>query len=194
MISVGRDALGGGEARDIVGRRAVEVDHAFGIARADRDLVHVDVGRIEQAALLGDGQHRERVGAGLGGDRRAFERVERDVDARAAALRRADLFADEQHRRLVALAFADDDGAVHRQLVERRAHRLDRGGVGGLLVAAADQVRRGDRRRFGDPDHFEHEHAVEDGGGSNHENSWIRAGPAADGPGRRGPVQSVSLP
>ena len=60
---------------------------SFGIAGADRDLVHIDVGRVEQPALLGDREHRERVGPGLGADRRAFERIERDVDLRAGALR-----------------------------------------------------------------------------------------------------------
>ena len=161
-MSDGGDALGGGEAGDILGHAAFEADDVVGIARADRDLVHVDVGRVEQPALLGDGEHRERIGAGLGGDGRAFERVERDVDARAAVGRGADLFADVEHRRLVALAFADDHGAVHRQFVERGAHCLDCGGIGGLLVAAADQMRCGDRRRFGDADHFEDENAVED--------------------------------
>ena len=94
--------------------------------------------------------------------RRALERVERDVDLRAAALRRPDLLADVEHRRFVALALADHHGAVHRQLVERGAHRFDRGGIGGFLVAAADQLRRGDRRGLGHPDHFEDEDAVED--------------------------------
>ena len=37
-----------------------------------------------------------------------------------------DLLADEQHRRLVALALADDDRAVHLDLVHRGAHRLGR--------------------------------------------------------------------
>ena len=66
-----------------------------------------------------------------------------------------------QHRRLVAFALADHDGAVEIEFVERLAHRLDRGGVGRLLVAAAGQLRRGDRRRFGDSHHFEHEDTVE---------------------------------
>ena len=159
---VGLDALGGGETVDVVGRRLGQVDRARGVTRPDRDLVHVDVGGVEQPALLGNRQHRERVGAGLGGDRRSFERVERDVDPGAGALRAADLFADIEHRRFVALALADDHGAVHRQFVERGAHRLDRGGVGGFLVAAPDQLRRGDCRRLGDPHHFHHEDAVED--------------------------------
>ena len=82
---VGRvDALGGGDRRGYcrTATRARSITPA-GIAGADGELVHIDVGRVEQAALLGDGEHGERVGAGLGGDRRAFERVEGDVDLRA---------------------------------------------------------------------------------------------------------------
>ena len=45
--------------------------------------------------------------------------------------RHADLLADEQHRRLVALALADDDRAGHLDVVERPAHRLGRRPVGG---------------------------------------------------------------
>ena len=73
----------------------------------------------------------------------------------------ADPLADIEHRRLVALALADHHGAVDVERVERGAHRLDRGMIGRLLVAAADQLRGRDRRRLGDPHHFEHEHAIE---------------------------------
>ena len=65
----------------------------------------------------------------------------------------------------------DDDRPVEGELVERVAHRLDRGRVGGVLVAATDLLRRGDRRIFGDADHFEHEDAVEDLAGL-HIGSW----------------------
>ena len=131
---VGSHALGRGDRLDILGRRLVEIDDAGGQARADRDLVHINVGRVEQAARFGDGEHREAVRTGLGADRRAFQRIERDVDRRAVAA--ADLFPDEQHRRLVALALADHDGAVDVEFVERSAHRLDRRGVRRLFVAA----------------------------------------------------------
>jgi hypothetical protein len=70
-----------------------EIDDPFGIAGADRELVHVDVGRVEQAAFLGAGEHGERVGAGLGGDGGAFQRIERDVDLRAGALRALPTFS-----------------------------------------------------------------------------------------------------
>jgi len=48
-------ALGLGHRADIVAGAAVEVDDTFGIARPHRQFVHIDVGRVEQAAFLGDG-------------------------------------------------------------------------------------------------------------------------------------------
>src|SRR5258706_14058324 len=36
-----------------------------------------------------------------------------------------DFLADEEHRRLVALAFADHDGAIDRHLVEFAPHGID---------------------------------------------------------------------
>ncbi len=131
------------------------------IAGTHRELVHIDVGCVEQPALFGDGEDGERVGARLGGDCRAFERVERNVDRGRIVAAAADLFADEQHRRFVALAFANNDGAADRQFVERGAHRFDGGGIGGLFVAAPDQRRGRDRCSFGNADHFEDENAVE---------------------------------
>jgi hypothetical protein len=63
-----------------------------------------------------------------------------DIDFRPGLA--SDLLADEQHRRLVALALADHHGAVDRQLVELAPHRVDRRLIGRLLVAAAAQARR----------------------------------------------------
>ena len=67
---------------------------------------------------------------------RALERIDRDVDLRLTRQRDADLLADEEHRRLVALALADDDRAAHLDVVERLAHRLDGGLVRAVAVAA----------------------------------------------------------
>jgi hypothetical protein len=77
------------------------------------------------------------------------------------ALRRADLLADIEHRRLVALALADDDGAVELELVEGTAHRLDRGLIGSAFVAAPDQPGSRHRRRLGHPHHLQHQQAIE---------------------------------
>ena len=119
------------------------------IARADGDLRHVDVGRVEQAARLGDGDDGERVGQVLGADRRALERIEGDVDLRAVA--GADLLADEEHRRLVALALADDD-RCHRSASWFSSRRMASTAAwsAARLVAAAAKAGGGDRRALGD--------------------------------------------
>ena len=156
----GLHALGLRERMDVFFRRRVEIDDARGIAGADGDLVHVDVGRVEQRAGLRHRHHRDRARHVLGAQRRAFQRIDGDVDLRAR--RRAHPLADEQHRRLVALALADDDRAVDGQAVEFAAHRVDGGLVGGLLVAAAAQARGGDGGALGDAHEFERQNALDD--------------------------------
>ena len=128
-------ALGLGQRVEGVGGRRVEIDDAVGIAGTDGDLVHVHVGRIEQAAALGNGQHGQRIGHRLGADGGALQRIDGDVDLGAVA--GADLLADVEHRALVHLAFADDDAAPDVDLGQLLAHGIDGGAVGGLLVAPA---------------------------------------------------------
>jgi len=69
----------------------------------------------------------------------------------------ADALADIEHRRLVALALADHDPSGEVDLVHRRAHRLGRGGIGGVLLTATHETSGFDRRRFGHADHLERE-------------------------------------
>ncbi len=66
-----------------------------------------------------------------------------------------DLLADVQHRRFVALAFADDDGAVDRHRVHHLAHRLDGDLVRLVTVALPHRVRARDGRLFDDAEKFE---------------------------------------
>jgi hypothetical protein len=103
--------LGLGEVGEVLLGRLVEIDDAVGQAAADGDLVHVDVGRVEKAAMLGHGDDGQCIGQALGGDGGALQRIEGDVDLGHAALAQADLLADIEHRRLVALALADHHGA-----------------------------------------------------------------------------------
>src|SRR5438093_615717 len=78
-------------------------------ARTHGELVHVRVGRVQQVPLLRHGNHAERVGSASGGDRRSLERIERDVHLGILGGATADLLADVEHGRFVALAFADHD-------------------------------------------------------------------------------------
>ena len=90
-----------------------------------------------------------------------FERIDRDVDLGNAplavrrVLRHADLLADVQHRRLVALALADDDRAVDRHDVHVAAHRFDGHVVRLVAIALAHRVRARDRGLFDDAQEIE---------------------------------------
>ena len=152
------DILGPGQIGEVLARRGVDVDHLLGQAAADRDLVHVGVGRVEEAAGAGHRDAGDRVRAAGRGDRGALERIERDVDLGPAA--RADLLADVEHRRLVALALADHHGALDVEHVERLAHRVDRRLIGRVLVAATHPGRARDRRALGHPHRLEREVAI----------------------------------
>ena len=159
-IDVGRlHALGSGHRHDVLGRGLGEIDDALGIARANRELVHIDVGRVQEAALFRRRQHGERVRPGLGGNRGALERIKRDVDLGAFA--HADLFADEQHRGFVALALADHHGAIDVEVVEGLAHRRHGRRVSRLFITPPDQLRRRNRGGFGNAHHLQHQHALD---------------------------------
>ena len=153
-----RNALGLGDAAQILGRGRVDGDDAGRQAAADRDLVHVDVGRVEEAAGRRHGDAGDGVGSALGGDRGPFQGVEGDVDL--GALAGAHPLADEEHRRLVALALADHDRAVDVEDVERLAHGVDRRLVGRLLVAAPHQPGAGEGGCLGHPDAVQRQVAI----------------------------------
>jgi hypothetical protein len=152
------DALALGDEPDGLAQRPVEVEHV-GDLRPAGHLLHVDArAGVEHRALLRQRDDRQRVRHALGGQRRALERVDGDVDGGRRAV--ADLLAVVEHGRLVLLALADDDDAVHLHGVEDQPHRVDGGAVGGVLVAHADPARGGQGGRLGDADELEREVAV----------------------------------
>jgi hypothetical protein len=152
------DALGLGDLQDVFTRRRVEIDHALGIAGPDGDLFHVDVGRIEQRAAFRHGHGGDGPRHVLGAKGGALQRIDGDIDPRPILA--ADLFADEQHGRFVALALPDHHRAVDRQIVELAAHGVHRRLIGGLLVAAAAQAGGGDRRALGHAHYLQRQDAL----------------------------------
>ena len=75
----------------------------------------------------------------------------------------ADPLAVEQHRRLVLLALADHDDALHGDRVDHPPHQVDRGPVGGVLVAPPDPAGGAHRACLGDAHELEREVAVGNG-------------------------------
>src|SRR5690606_26185810 len=61
---------------------------------------------------------------------------------------RADLLAVEEHGRVVLLALADHHATLEVDRAEERAHRVDRGTVGGFLRPSTDERNRADGRRL----------------------------------------------
>ena len=157
-----------GDPAEVLARALADVDLARG-DRPDAQLLHVRVGRVDEPAGLRRGEDGDRAGLAVGDEVRALERVDRDVDRLDVGVRfvPADGLADVQHRRLVALALADDDPAGELDLVHRPAHRLGGGGVGLVLLAAAHEPGGRERRRLGDPNHLQREqlfHSASSGG------------------------------
>ena len=150
--------LGLGDAPDVLGDGQADVDDVGGLG-AGGELVHVeDGGGVVHRPAVGDGHDGDGVVHALGRQRRAVDGVDGDVDLGAGAV--ADLLAVVEHRGVVLLALADDDDAVHADRGDHRAHRLDRGAVGLVLLAAADPPASGHRRCLGHPDQLEGEVAV----------------------------------
>src|SRR5262249_26597868 len=137
-----RDAFRLRHGVERVAGRCVQIQDALRVAGPDGDLVHVHVGRIEQPASLGDGEHSQRVGHGLGADGGALQRIDGNIDLGTVA--NAQLLADVEHGTFVHLAFADHHAAFDVNLGELLAHGIDGGLVGGLLVATAPETGGGD--------------------------------------------------
>ncbi len=123
-------------ARDgvqILGDRRVEA-HRVLRARPHHELLHINIGRVQQTPPFGRRKHGNRVGGSRRAQVRALEGINGDVDLGVAngswatdvlRMDHADLFADVEHRRLVTLALADDDRAVDRHGIHHTAHRFD---------------------------------------------------------------------
>ena len=126
----------------------VQIHGMFGRG-ADHELLHVEIGRVQQPALLRRREHGDRVRGAHGAEVRPLERIDGDVYCWIAAVAvlgmvsKAHLLADVQHRRLVALSLADDDGAVDRHAVHLAAHGFHRNLIGFVAVSLPHGVSAG---------------------------------------------------
>src|SRR5690625_3467947 len=131
--------------------------HLPGGGRPDDDLFHVNVGGLQQAALLGHGDYGHGVVYEARRDARALDRVHRYVHFPGVGPGPADLLADEQHGRLVAFAFAYDYFTVNVELVQDAPHGVRARLVDKVGIALARHPAGRDGGFLGDPHHFKHE-------------------------------------
>src|SRR5581483_4855270 len=153
-------ALGAGDAAQVVAHGVGDVDDVGGVGTDDQ-LLHVGAVRLEHGVAIGQGDGGDAAGQAPGHQAGAVDGVDGDVDLRLVAV--ADVLADVQHRRLVLLALADDDDAVHVDVAEAAAHRVDRGAVGLLLVVAAHETGGRHGGALGDAHQLEGQVAVDGG-------------------------------
>ncbi len=157
-------AFGFGKCLRRVRRRHLQRDHVVGVARPDGQLVHIHIRRVQHRPARPHGNHGQRVGHVLGGQRGAFQRVQRDINAGTIA--GADFFADEQHRCLVPFAFADHHHACNIQHVQLFAHGIHRRLIRRFFIATPDQRGRRQRSGFGYAGKAQRQHAVLEFGGA----------------------------
>src|SRR5262245_5984352 len=91
---------------------------------------------MEKVSMLGHRDNRKRVGSTVGADGRSFQRIQSYIHPRSSA---ADLFTDVEHRRLVSLAFADNDGSIDGEGVEGAAHCIHGRLIRGPFVASTGE-------------------------------------------------------
>ena len=118
----------------------------------------MDVGG-EHGSALGQGDHRDGARQAGGGQARAFDGVDRNVNLWLEPV--ADLLAEEEHRSLVLLPLSDDDCASHVNRGERLTDRLDRAAVGRVFVAAALERCRRQRARLGHAQELQRQVAID---------------------------------
>ena len=152
MPRIRGDGLQGGLDR----RREIDRVHQI---RPDDQLVHVDArAGVEHRAPVGQRDQRQRIGQTLGGQPGAVHRIDGDVHQRPGA--GAAVLTGVEHRRVVLLAFADDDDAAHRDGAQDRPDGVDGRPVHLVLVTAAEETGGGHCGGFGGPDQLQGENPV----------------------------------
>ena len=103
---------------------------------------------MKKAAAFAGGENRDGIWRASGAKISAFERIDGDIDGGEISVwsvrGEAHFFADVKHGRFVALAFANDDDAVHLEPVHCFAHGFDGDFVGFVAITEAHGAGGGD--------------------------------------------------
>ena len=143
---------------DVLSGALADVHLAFG-GRRSSQLLHVEVGRVEQTTGLRSGQNSHRTALAVGAEVGALTRVDSKVNAGACAA--AHFLADVKHGGLIPLTFTDHDATTHVDLAHALAHGLNGRRIGFVFEATAGEFRGGDGGLLDDLENFLDERAVQ---------------------------------
>lgn len=166
------------EDLDVFSGRFTDVHLALGSRRSSQ-LLHVEVGGVEQTTAIGSGENSHRAALVEGAKVGAFARVDSEIHARASA--GADLFSDVEHRGFITFAFANHDAALHLDLIHALAHGIDGQCIRFILQAFAGERGGSDGGLLDDLENFLNEgliHGTPDEVGRVGEISWTGSWPS----------------
>ena len=146
------------EDLDVLSGRLADVHLALG-GRRSSQLLHVEVGGIEQTAGLRSRQNSHRTALAIGAEVGALAGVHSEINARTGAA--AHFLADVEHRGLIPLALADHDAPAHVDLAHALTHGLNGSRISFIFEATAGEFRGGNGGLLDDLENFLDEGAVQ---------------------------------
>ncbi len=133
-----------GNGIEVVSNRRVKIHHIPGLS-GHNQFLHVITGAWpEHAAAWRHRHNRNGVGAPIGQQICALNRIHGHIKGRPVAAPK--LFAIVKHGGVVFLALANHDFSVKVHAAETNAHGIHGRAVAGFLVAASKPARRGQGR------------------------------------------------
>ena len=126
-----------GNVLEVVRDRSVQIDGVL-TGRAHHDFVHVAIGSIEQATAFGGREHRDGSRSAGGAKVGALQGIDGNVDFwnfSSVGKFGPHFLSNVKHGSFVAFAFANHNGAAHRDRVHGLAHRLGRDFITELALA-----------------------------------------------------------
>ena len=145
------------EDLDVFGGRLTDVHLAFG-GRGCSQLLHVEVGSVEQTTPVGSGQNGHGSTLIVGTEVGAFAGINSEVNAGAGAT--ADFLTDVEHGSFVALSLTDHDAALHLDLAHALTHGLHSSSVSFVLLPETGEFSGRDGRLLNDFENFLDESAI----------------------------------
>ena len=147
---------------DVLSGALADINLAFG-SRGCGQLLHVEVGSVEQAASLRSCQHSHRAALAVGTEIGALAGINREIHSRAGST--ANFLADVKHRSFVTLTLTDHDSALHIDLAHALAHGLDSSRVSFILETFTGELSGCDGGLLDDLEDFLNERAIHSGWG-----------------------------